>query len=83
MVARDERVVAVLFSEGEEMLVVKANQKVISKDVNAGRLTFRISEMIGGQGCGQPYFGQGSGGTPEKFQASFKVIKRTLRRQLN
>ncbi|MGD2141912.1 MAG: alanine--tRNA ligase [Candidatus Bathyarchaeota archaeon] len=79
----DEGVVAVLFSKSERRIVVKAGQKAIIKGVHAGRLTSRISEIIGGQGGGQPYFGQGGGGDTEKFQASLNTIKKTLRSQLS
>jgi alanyl-tRNA synthetase len=79
----DEGVVALLFSEDEGRLVVKVGEVAISKGVHAGRLTSKVSEMIGGQGGGQPHFGQGGGGDPEKFRGSREVIRETLRDQLS
>ena len=78
----DENTVAVMFSEKEKMLVVKAGQKAILKGAHAGKLTSTISKFIGGRGGGQPHFGQGGGGDHLKFKDSFDSIKKALKAQL-
>jgi len=78
----DGDVVAVMLSAPQGRFLVKAGEGAISKGVHAGKLTTKVAEVIGGQGGGQSYFGQGGGGDPEKFKKADKAIKKALKSQL-
>jgi len=78
----DGDIVAVMLSAPQGRFLVKAGKGAISKGVHAGKLTSIVAEVIGGQGGGQPYFGQGGGGDPEKFREASEAIKKALKAQL-
>jgi alanyl-tRNA synthetase len=78
----DGDVVAVMLSAPQGRFIVKAGKGAISKGAHAGRLTSKVAEIIGGRGGGQPYFGQGGGGDPEKFRDAGEAIKKALKAQL-
>ena len=78
----DVDVVAVMLSVPQRRFLVKAGKGAISKGVHAGRLTSKVAKIIGGKGGGQPHFGQGGGGDPEKFRDASDAIKKALKAQL-
>ncbi|MFQ6054137.1 MAG: DHHA1 domain-containing protein, partial [Candidatus Bathyarchaeia archaeon] len=75
-------VVAVMFSESEVRVVVKAGEEAVARGVHAGRLASELAGSIGGGGGGDPHFGQGGGGDPERFQAAAEWIREAVKAQL-
>jgi len=71
-----------MLSVPQRRFLVKAGKGAISKGVHAGRLTSKVAKIIGGKGGGQPHFGQGGGGDPEKFRDASDAIKKALKAQL-
>jgi len=79
---READVVAVMFSESEGRIVVKAGDGAVARNVHAGRLASEVARSIGGGGGGDPHFGQGGGGDPEKFQAAAERIREVVKAQI-
>ena len=75
-------VAAVMFSETEVRVVVKAGEGAVAQGVHAGRLASEVAGAIGGGGGGDPHFGQGGGGDPEKFQEAVEQIRAAVEDQL-
>ena len=75
-------VAAVMFSETEVRVVVKAGEGAVARGVHAGRLASEVTGAIGGGGGGDPHFGQGGGGDPEKFQEAVEQIRAAVEDQL-
>ena len=73
---------AVMFSETEVRVVVKAGEGAVARGIHAGRLASEVARSIGGGGGGDPDFGQGGGGNPEKFKEAAEVIREAVKVQL-
>jgi len=82
LVKLDPKVVAVMFSEKERRVVVKAGKNAVTKGIHAGKLTSELAKIIGGGGGGNTYFGQGGGGDPKKFQKAVERIRKAVKAQL-
>lgn len=78
----EEGVVAVMFSESEVRVVVKAGDKAVFHGVHAGKLASMVAKNIGGGGGGDTHFGQGGGGDPEKFRKIEGHIHTMVEKQL-
>ncbi len=78
----DKNVTAVMFSENERRVIVKAGNGAIAKGIHAGNLASQVARFVGGMGGGQPHFGQGGGGDPEKFRVAEDKIRSALVEQL-
>ena len=76
-------VLAVMFSESEVRVVVKAGDLAVSHGIHAGKLAARVAKDIGGGGGGDPHFGQGGGGDPEKFRKIKGHIRTMVENQLS
>jgi len=74
--------IAVMFSETEVRVVVKAGEGAVARGIHAGRLASEVARSIGGGGGGDPDFGQGGGGDPEKFKEAAEVIREAVKVQL-
>jgi len=78
----ETEVVAVMFSETEVRLVVKAGEGAIARGVHAGKLASEVASAIGGGGGGDPRFGQGGGGDPKKFREAVEQVRTAVEDQL-
>lgn len=78
----DENVVAVMFSEAEVRVVVKAGAAAVARGVHAGRLASQVAKAIGGGGGGDPHFGQGGGGSSEKFRKASERVRALVEAQI-
>ncbi len=78
----EDDVVAVMFSETEARLVVKAGEGAVARGIHSGDLASEVAKAIGGGGGGSPYFAQGGGGDPGKFERSAKRIREAVKAQL-
>ena len=79
----DPGVVLVMMSTTQNRFGVKAGKEAMEKGVNAGLLTNKLGELIGGGGGGAPYFGQGGGGDPDKFTDTRQRFLDMVKNQLS
>jgi alanyl-tRNA synthetase len=75
----EEGAVAIMLSEKEGRMVVKAGERAISRGIHAGKLTSLISKEVGAKGGGRPHFGQGGKVTPEKFETTRKFMIKKIK----
>jgi alanyl-tRNA synthetase len=76
---KKEHFVAVLHSSIEPRLVVVSSDEATRRGYHAGKITKKVSRIIGGGGGGKPHLGQGGGSDIEKFNTNKNEIKKVVR----
>lgn len=78
----ESRFVAIMLSEPERRIVVKAGRDAIKEGINAGKIATTLSRLLGGGGGGAPHFGQGGEVDSDKFKSSEDKIEEIVEKQL-